>query len=218
MPLLALDGSLARASAAVLDGERLLARAAAEGARGHPQTLPALAERVLVEAGLSATALDAVAVVVGPGGFTGLRATLALAEGIALGAGLALIGVTTGEALAAALPEALRQERAVWTAVDNKRGRVVLERFALGAATPEDAPRSMDEADLPAPAGPVALAGDAAGLVAARLLARGFDAMLTDIRLPDAADVARIGLLRLAGRIPPREAVPLYSEPPSVRP
>ena len=51
------------------------------------------------------TGLDAVAAVVGPGGFTGIRAALALAEGIGLGAGIPVIGVTTGEALAAAVPD-----------------------------------------------------------------------------------------------------------------
>jgi tRNA threonylcarbamoyladenosine biosynthesis protein TsaB len=171
MRLLCLDGSLARSSAALLADGEVLARGQEDGARGHPSALPVLAERVLAEAGLSATGLDAVAVVVGPGGFTGLRAAIALAEGIALGAGLPLVGVTTGEALAAALPEPLRAARAVWTAVDNRRGRVVLECFAPGAAVPEAPPRAVAERDLPPPGGPVALAGDGAALVAARLLA-----------------------------------------------
>ena len=38
---------------------------------------------VLAEAGIAATALDAVAVTIGPGSFTGLRAAIALAQGIA---------------------------------------------------------------------------------------------------------------------------------------
>ncbi|HZF74900.1 MAG TPA: tRNA (adenosine(37)-N6)-threonylcarbamoyltransferase complex dimerization subunit type 1 TsaB [Acetobacteraceae bacterium] len=217
MRLLCLDGSLARSSAALLADGEVLARGQEDGARGHPSALPVLAERVLAEAGLSATGLDAVAVVVGPGGFTGLRAAIALAEGIALGAGLPLVGVTTGEALAAALPEPLRAARAVWTAVDNRRGRVVLECFAPGAAVPEAPPRAVAERDLPPPGGPVALAGDGAALVAARLLARGADAMLTGARLPHAADAARVAALRLAGAIPPRGAAPLYVEPPAVR-
>jgi tRNA threonylcarbamoyladenosine biosynthesis protein TsaB len=217
MRLLCLDGSLARSSAALWVEGEVVARAHEDGARGHPSALPVLAERVLAEAGLDAPGLDAVAVVVGPGGFTGLRAAIALAEGIALGAGVGLVGVTTGEALATALPEPLRTARSVWTAVDTRRGRLVLERFVPGSPMPEAPPEAMAEADLPAPPGPVALAGDGAALAAARLLARGADAMLTNARLPHAADAARVAALRLAGRIPPRGAAPLYVEPPAVR-
>lgn len=213
MRLLALDGSLARASAALWVEGAVVARRAMAGDRIQPTTLPVMAEDLLAEAGRR---LDAVAVVVGPGGFTGLRTAIALAEGIALGLGVPVIGVTTGEALAAALPDELRASREVWAAVDTKRGRVALERIPRGAwvAGP---PAVLSERDLPVPEGPVAAAGDAAPLVAARLLARDRDAVLTESRLPDAAAAARVAALRLAGTIPPRGAAPLYQEPPAVR-
>jgi tRNA threonylcarbamoyladenosine biosynthesis protein TsaB len=213
MRILALDGSLARASVALwVDGAVVAARAVA-GDRVQPTALPPMAAELLAEAG----ALDAVAVVVGPGGFTGLRTAIALAEGISLGRGAALVGVTTGEALAAALPEALRAEREVWAAVDTKRGRVALERIAAGSLVSAGPPVVMAERDLPRPAGPVAIAGDAAPLVAARLLARDADAVLTDSRLPQAGAAAAVAALRLAGAIPMRGAAPLYAEPPAVR-
>jgi tRNA threonylcarbamoyladenosine biosynthesis protein TsaB len=178
----------------------------------QPTTLPPLAEEVLRGAG----ALDAVAVVVGPGGFTGLRTAIALAEGIALGHGVPLIGVTTGEALAAALPDAIRAGREVWAAVDTKRGKIALERIAPGRLVA--APLLVvTEQELPRPEGPVAVVGDAAPLVAARLLAREADAMLTASRLPDAGAAAQVAALRLAGALPPRDAAPLYAEPPAVR-
>ena len=50
---------------------------------------------------------DAVAVTVGPGGFTGLRAAIALARGFALGWGVPCLGVTLGEAFAASLPHVM---------------------------------------------------------------------------------------------------------------
>lgn len=212
MPILALDGSLAGCSAALCDGGTVLAHRALRGARIQPTALPTLAEAVL-RAGRPA----AVAVVVGPGSFTGLRAAIALAEGIALGLGLPLIGVTTGEALAAALPEPLRAAHEVWAAVDTRRGGLALERFAPGALVPAGPPAVMAERDLPRPDRPVAACGDAAPLVAARLLARDLPAVLTDSRLPDAAAVARVAALRLAGAIPPRDAAPLYQEPPALR-
>lgn len=219
MWILGLDAALACCSAALLaDGEVCAARSLATE-RGHASALPPMVAAVLEEAGLRAAELDAVAVVVGPGGFTGLRAALALAEGVALAARVPLLGVTTGEALAAALPDPLRAARAVWTAVDNRRGQVVLERFAPGVAVPEAEPVVLAEAALPVPprGQAVAVAGDAAPMVAARLAARDIDAMLTESRLPDAVAVARVGALRLQGRIPPRPARPHYAEPPAVR-
>jgi tRNA threonylcarbamoyladenosine biosynthesis protein TsaB len=209
MRILTLDGSLARASVALWADGVVVAHRAQAGERIQPTTLPPMADAMLAEG----AAPDAIAVVVGPGGFTGLRTAIALAEGIALGLGVTVIGVTTGEALAAALPEALRA-REVWSAVDTKRGRVALERVSGLVAT---APVVVAERDLPRPGGPVAVVGDAAPIVAARLLARGSDAVLTDSRLPDAGAAALVAALRLAGAIPPRDGAPLYAEPPAVR-
>ncbi len=213
MRILAIDGSLARASVALWADGVVRESLALAGDRVQPTGLPPMAQRIL--AGVSA--LDAVAVVVGPGSFTGLRSAIALAEGIALGRGARLVGVTTGEALAAALPEAIRAEREVWAAVDTKRGRLALERIAPRSLAAIAPPVVLAEGELPWPAGPVAAAGDAAPLVAARLQARGADVMLTDSRLPDAGAAALVAAQRLAGTLPMRGAAPLYAEPPAVR-
>ena len=220
--ILALDASLARCSAALLADGTVRAHRLLDGERGHAATLPPMVQALLREAGVAATDLDAVAAVVGPGGFTGIRAALALAQGIALAAGLPVLGVTTGEALVAALPAAERAGRAIWSVIDNRRGRVVLERFAAGAAAvgataAEAMPEACDIAALPLPAGPVLLVGDAAEAVAAALAARGAEVLVTGSRMPDAAAAARVAALRLAGRLPPLAARPLYVEPPAVR-
>jgi tRNA threonylcarbamoyladenosine biosynthesis protein TsaB len=217
MRILAMDGALARASAAVWADGRVLARASADGARGQPTALPVLVRQVLAEAGLVASSLDAVAAVVGPGGFTGLRAALALAQGLALAAGCPAIGVTTGEALAAGVPAARRAGREVWCCIDTRRGRLVLERFAPGAAVALGPPSALAPEDLPEPQQPPLLAGDAAGLALAALAARGIAAEDSGHALPCAADAAVVAALRLAGRLPPLPALPLYVEPPAVR-
>ncbi len=71
-----------------------------EGA--HTARLPALITRVLARAELGVADLDAVAVSIGPGSFTGLRVSLALAKGLVFAGGLRLVAVPTLDALALA--------------------------------------------------------------------------------------------------------------------
>jgi tRNA threonylcarbamoyl adenosine modification protein YeaZ len=206
MLMLGIDAALGRASVALVrDGAVVMERSAA-GGRGQSSALAPMVASVLAGACVAAADLDGIAVTVGPGSFTGIRAALALAHGLALGAGRPVVGVTVAEALAAALPGG---RRAVWCAIDSRRGRVFLDTGAVASAVALD--------DLPAAAGPVAVTGDAAVAVAARMAARGDDVLLTDARLPRASDVARVGARRLSGDLPPLAAQPLYIDPPEAK-
>jgi tRNA threonylcarbamoyladenosine biosynthesis protein TsaB len=212
MLILALDAALSRASAAVVRDGTLLSQHRAPSGHGRSAALATMAEAVLAAAGVSAASLDAVAVTVGPGGFTGLRAALALAHGIALGAGCPVVGVTVGEAIAEAFPRL--GARRLWTAIDSRRGRVFLDRGPRGA---EDDIGAFELAHLPRPDGPVAIAGDAAIVVAAGLAASEADVALTDLREPLPRHVAVVAVRRLAGELPPREALPMYVDPPEAK-
>lgn len=205
--ILALDSSLARCAAAVVRDHTVLAEHRQDGLRqGQAALLPVMVRDVLEQAGLAVGDVDLIAVTVGPGSFTGIRAGLALAHGLALAAGRPLIGVSVGEALAGAVPAS---SRVLWSAIDSRRGRVFIERDGGVAAWMLDA--------LPTPPGPVALAGDAAAVVAAGLAARGHDVMLTDARLPEPLHVALAARRRAEGVLPPRAAQPLYVDPPEAR-
>ncbi len=216
MRLLTLDAALARCSAAVVadgpagDGpsgdSAVLAERRVEGGRSQAQ-LPDMVQAVLAESGADPATLDAVAVTVGPGSFTGLRSALALAHGLALAIGRPVVAVSVAEALAAMLPVDLGLP--VWTAIDSKRGRVFLDCGAGMQAVPLDA--------LPQPPGRVALVGDAAAALAALLTARGNDVLLTEACLPEPRGIALAALARLAGKLPPLLAQPLYIDPPEAK-
>jgi tRNA threonylcarbamoyladenosine biosynthesis protein TsaB len=206
--ILALDAALARCSAAVLRDGAVIAERREAGGRGQASVLPGLVADVLAAAGTAATRLGAVAVTIGPGSFTGIRAALALAHGIGLAIGRPVVGASVAEALAEACAATL-DGRTLWTAIDSRRGRVFLGVEGVWQ------PAALDA--LPAASGPVAVAGDAAIAVAARLAARGDDVLLTDARLPEARHVALAGARRLGGALPPLAAQPLYIDPPEAR-
>jgi len=205
MVILALDAALARCSVALVRNGELLASRMAGGGRGQQAVLAPLVAEVLHAMPVGAT-LDAVAVTIGPGSFTGLRTALALAHGLAAGR-CPVIGVTVAEALAEAVGPL--DGRTLWTAIDSRRGRIFLDR--------DGAIRPVALESLPLPAGRVAVCGDAAITVAAILASRGVDVRLTDARLPLAADVAAVASRRLAGELPPLEAMPLYIDPPEAK-
>lgn len=164
-----------------------------------------MAQAILAQAGLRPAQLTMVAVTIGPGSFTGIRAALSLAHGIALAAGLPVVGVTVGEALT--VPNA---GRAQWVVVDNRRGRVFLDRDGVVGTVALDS--------LPEAPGPVSVAGDAAVAVASRLAARGIDVLLLPDRLPTPAGIAVAAQRRTAAGLAGRLAQPLYVDPPEARP
>jgi tRNA threonylcarbamoyladenosine biosynthesis protein TsaB len=207
MRILTLDAALACCCAAVVVDQQTMALRQEKVSRGHASLLPVMAEAVLGDAALQASDLDLVAVTVGPGSFTGIRAGLALAHGIGRAANVPVIGVTVGEALADSLPYLGARE--LWSVTDSRRGRIFLERDGTTIAL------SLD--DLPQTTNKVAVAGNAAPAVAASLAARDVDVMLTDARLPMARHIAVVAENRHAGRLPSREAQPLYVDPPEAK-
>lgn len=205
MRLLVLDSALARCTAAVTAGGELIAERSEGRKQGHEAVLPVMARDVLQAA---EGGLDAVAVIVGPGSFTGIRAALALGHGIALAHGIPVIGVTVGEAIASALPHLGGRE--LWVVTASRRGHVFLERDGIVFSAALDA--------LPLPIGPVAIAGPAANDVAARLAAREANVMLTNARFAAPRHIALAATRRHLGQMRARPAQPLYVDPPEAKP
>jgi len=99
MKLLVLDTSTEYCSAALwLDGRILAFRVLAE--QRHSSLLLPMIEELLRDAGLTLRQLDGIGYGAGPGSFTGLRIACAVTQGLAFGADLPVVGVSTLESIA----------------------------------------------------------------------------------------------------------------------
>lgn len=128
--ILMIETSTECCSAAVADGTRILAERVDENPRQQSALLAPYIQAVLNESGLSAAALDAVAVSQGPGSYTGLRVGVSTAKGICFGAGKALIGIDTLAVLArqASVP-ADRPFHRIYPMIDARRMEVYTAPF-----------------------------------------------------------------------------------------
>lgn len=132
MRLLAIDTATPRPSLAlVVDGsEPWTVELPEKGAEALAPAVSAL----LDSAGLSPKDLDRIAVVSGPGSFTGLRSSLAFARGLARAAGALLVALPTFEVAAAACPEPPDAD----LLLDALRGEVHRRRRRMGRLAPAD--------------------------------------------------------------------------------
>jgi tRNA threonylcarbamoyladenosine biosynthesis protein TsaB len=99
MRILALETSTEITSIALLIDDVLQERRAPAGMLSSQWLLPAV-RRLMAEADLALDQLDGISFGAGPGSFTGLRVACACAQGMAYGADLPLVPVSTLEALA----------------------------------------------------------------------------------------------------------------------
>ena len=104
MKILGVDSSTNVASAAVLDGDKLLCETVLNDKLTHSTKLLPLIQQLLDMAGLSVSDIDRFACVTGPGSFTGLRIGVAAVKGLAAVNNAQTVSVNALEALAMNLP------------------------------------------------------------------------------------------------------------------
>jgi len=211
--ILALDSATSACSVALWSDGRVLAGEAAEMSRGHAEALPPMVDRVRRAAGVAFPEIDRFAVTVGPGHFTGLRIGLAAARGLALATGRPLIGVTTLEAVAAAVAEGERAGSTILVALDSKRAEPYVQSFDP-LLRPEGPPAALMPsmvADRLVEGRSYVLVGDAADRLVPELRRRAIAMrLLADVRHPQAAIVAELAARAAA---PAGFPAPVYLHP-----
>jgi tRNA threonylcarbamoyladenosine biosynthesis protein TsaB len=159
MMWLALDTSLDACTIALVEGGRIVAQTQQIIGKGHAEVLPLLLENLLQQQ--EHPTVDAIAVCVGPGSFTGLRVGLAAAKALALAWAVPVHGVSSLDAVA----NGARAHHAgpLMIVHDAKRGQVYAKSFASAALpdtealSPENAAAAAMQAQLPIAGSGVAL-------------------------------------------------------------
>ena len=193
MKILALDTSTEYCSVAVLADGELFSREILAGQR-HSALLLLLVAEVLAEYGATLATLDGIAFGSGPGSFTGLRIGCGVVQGLAFGADLPVIGVSTLLALA----QGCACERVI-ACLDARMGEVYHAAYEKdGAGWREVAAAGLYaplEAPLPQGAGWVGCGSGFAAYGAA--LRQRYDGQLTSVLAdapPRARDIAQLAL------------------------
>ena len=123
-PVLGIDTGSPTASLGVVADGRICA-ALSRGVRSHCAGLPEAVDEILAAAGITIRDLRAVAVAVGPGSFTGLRIGLSYAKGICLATNLAIMGVSTLDAVSLCIPASeLVTGSTVCPVLDARKGEI----------------------------------------------------------------------------------------------
>lgn len=219
MRLLALDTSSAQCSVALLLDGQIDSRAVAT-ARDHAQLLLPMVDELLGAAGVALASLHGIAFGRGPGSFTGVRIAAAVTQGLAAGAALPVLPVSSLRALALQAQRRVdesgtqRPDGALLACMDARMGELYWGVFA----------RSLEPA--PEYVGPVQQLLATTGLQVAAAAGRGLAAcpdIAVSLQLPPqraladaephAADVARLAardLVRGAHWLDAAQAQPVY--------
>ncbi len=131
MKILAVDTTTMIGSVAITDNERVVAEKYLDRELTHAEQLLPGIEQVIKSSSLKISDIDAFAVAIGPGSFTGLRIGVATIKGLAFSLGKPVVGVSSLESLAFHYVE---KPNLVCPMFDARKGEVY---FALYKPNPE---------------------------------------------------------------------------------
>lgn len=216
MRLLAIDTSGEACSAALSTSAGVAQRLALEPRR-HAALILEMVEGLLAEAGVGLYELDALAFGRGPGSFTGVRIAVAVAQGLAFGADLPVVPVSTLAGLAQGHHRRKGVLRSL-VAVDARMGELYWAAYLLDA----DGRMRLSGCEEVAPADGVRIASgagwhgtgsgwDVSGDLLRGRLAGRLDSVETGT-VCEARDIALLAEadFRAGLGVPPEQALPVY--------
>ena len=204
--LLALDTTGPFCSAALHDGEQIVASRSDEIGRGHAEYLMPMLEELLAEHQTEWSDIKRIACTTGPGSFTGLRVGLATARGLALALNCPCVGVTVFEAFR------FGETTSLAVVIDAKRDQVWIQVFGVpDADSVAPVALSINEVSHAVPKSVTRLAGSAAPIIAG--LNSRFE-VLTDKSSPPIEGVAGHAVLSDSREFKPK---PLYLRLPDAK-
>jgi len=215
--ILAIETATMSGSVALVAADRCLAEFSLQTGETHSRRLLAGVAWLLQETGMDWSAIDAVAVSLGPGSFTGLRIGLATAKGLAMAAGIKLIGVGTLDGLAAQFLGT--GSLLICPVLDARKKEVYCGFYSCDSAGiprlkgeylvigPESLCAKIDE--------PVVLMGDGASVYADIFKEKLADLLMTvpaNVYFPRAATIGFLALEKWRNKeqLDPAEAEPIY--------
>jgi tRNA threonylcarbamoyladenosine biosynthesis protein TsaB len=210
--ILALDTATERCSVALrIDGHVIVREV--DTPRGHADLILPMVQAVTAEAGISLRQLDGLAYGRGPGGFTGVRIAIGVAQGLAFGAELLTIGVSN---LAAVAQQVASHSGRVLVCMDARMQEVYWGVFARDAVSDRVVavqPERVGPPDSVNASNDAPMASIGTGFSAYPSLAERFgDTAMHPHALPHAREIAFIAEWEFAqGRgVPASEAQPVY--------
>jgi tRNA threonylcarbamoyladenosine biosynthesis protein TsaB len=213
MNILAFETSSRLGSVALQHGARVAVREILEP-RDQTEQILVHIDSLLAESGLKLAALDGVAFGRGPGSFTGLRVSAAVAQGLAAATGVALLPLSSLVCLAERAWREFGESRCL-VCVDAHMGEVYWAETLRrdGVVELVGAERLDPPGDVPVPAGEWVAVGNgfAAHVEALAVVARRAKRLLPELT-PDARDLLVAAQRDLvAGRtVAPEDALPVY--------
>ncbi len=139
MKMLAIETATPASSVALGEGDSIRAMSVNLDGRGHVGFLMPAIDFCLGQAGWKPDDIDLVAVDVGPGPYTGLRAGIATAQAFAAAIGVPMVPVSSLTAIAV---RAATGRRRIWAVVDMKRGQFAVAPYQPlpGGVAPDGEP------------------------------------------------------------------------------
>ncbi|WP_097356684.1 tRNA (adenosine(37)-N6)-threonylcarbamoyltransferase complex dimerization subunit type 1 TsaB [Candidatus Enterovibrio escicola] len=125
--ILAIDTATENCSVALMVDDNIIVRSEV-APREHTRKILPMVDSVLAEAQLTLTQLDALVFGRGPGSFTGVRIGVGIAQGLAFGADLPMVGVSTLAAMAQRAYN-LTQSAQVLSAIDARMNEIYVGGF-----------------------------------------------------------------------------------------